>query len=221
MQCGKCEHEWLRENPDRISCDAPSLAPDMRDLVDDRSNMIETNLPIAVSDTSNAVVENGHDSAPIYVDREADIAEKKKANYLPIAGLASICLMLGTIVFQSQVIDTFPQAQSAYESAGLKSPVKELAISNIETVESEKDGIKRLIIRGEIENMAAHQVPVPLIELTMRGEQKVGLYAWTVSASKNALKAGERSRFTAIAEDYPGKAVDVEVKFATPPDKKR
>jgi len=118
-----------------------------------------------------------------------------------------------SILIASQKSQNPKKAQSAYSAAGLESPSPNLEISNIKTTKSSKDGIRQLIIRGEIANIAAHKVPVPNLKLTMRGQQNIDLYAWTVSAAKGSLKAGERSKFTAIAHDYPGEAVDVEVEF--------
>ena len=209
LQCSNCEHEWVRGSQDRMIVDAtPSLAPDMRDLVRNTTDSIETKLPIAIEATGPEA-----EGAPVYIDREPEIAKSKKANYFAAAGLAVLSLMAGVVTFQGFVVEKFPHAQSAYSAAGLQSPSPELEISNIKTTKSDKDGIRQLIIRGEIENTAAHMVPVPTLKLTMRGQQNIGLYAWTVSAAKGSLKAGERSKFTAIAHDYPGDAVDVEVEF--------
>lgn len=215
MQCSKCEHEFIRPEGLRLlklmKVDAPSLVPDMRSLINNRDDAIITNLPVVVE---GKVQEE--DTSPIrtFVDRAPDMPPKSSFPKMPIAALMCLGIAAGAIAFKDIVIDHVPQAHSAYSIAGLTSPAPELELSSVKTSKLEKDGIRRLIIRGEIENTAAHKVPVPPIKLTMRGDKKISLYAWTVSAAKDQLKAGERSRFTAIAHDYPGDAVDVEVEFA-------
>ncbi|MFD0914980.1 DUF3426 domain-containing protein [Pseudahrensia aquimaris] len=201
----------------RIEVAAPPLQPDMRSLLENREGAIVTNLPVVIEGQSEPEPEQ----APIrtFVDRVPETHAKNRMPLAPIFGLACLGLLAGGVVFKDRVLDKVPQAYSAYEAAGLISPAPELEISTVETSRLEKDGISRLIIRGEIANIAAHNVPVPPIKLTMRGDKKVALYAWTVSAAKDQLEAGERSRFTAIAHDYPGNAVDVEVEFDAPESK--
>ena len=216
LQCSACEHEWLRTSPSgRALVEVPPLAPTMQNLVDDKSQAITTNLPVTLERGQSDIADAAR---RIFVDVEPEIAIRRKSVALPIAGLAVLALMVGAVSLRGLVLEHVPQARSVYETAGLNSPAPELEIATIETRKSSKDGIRQLIIRGEIENMAAHAVPVPPLRLTMRGESNIRLYAWTVSAAKDNLKAGERSRFTAVAHDYPGEAVDVEVEFVPPKD---
>lgn len=219
LQCSTCEHEWVRSAESetvRISVDAPSLEPSMESLVENTDDAIISNLPVVTKDDSEVA---DLEPAPLYVDREAHSAPKTSPLYMPVGALALVAVLAGSIFLRDQIINTVPQAHSAYSAAGLVSPAPGLEIAKVQTSSTTKDGIRQLIIRGEIENVAAHQVPIPPLQLTMRGESKVRLYAWTISAAKNQLKAGERSQFTAIARNYPGEAVDVEVEFLPAKDK--
>ncbi len=212
LQCSKCEHEWVRDPeaaPHLQVVDAPLVEPTMQSLLDNPDDAIRTNLPMVVAPTNEEPVKRG----PIYVDREPEIQPKKKSLVPPALALVAVAAIAGAISLKDLVVEHVPQARSAYTAAGLISPAPDLKIAGMQTTKTTKDGIRQLIIRGEIENKASHEVPVPSLKLTMRGESNVRLYAWTVSAAKDQLKAGERSRFTAIAHDYPGDAVDVEVEF--------
>jgi len=217
LQCSSCEHEWVRA-PQVIQTieDAPSLQPSMESLIDNTDDAIITNLPVVTKDDDD---EPEVRPAALFVDREAAKFGKKSSPFVPIMALSLVAVLAGSIFLRDQIINTVPQAHSAYSAAGLISPAPGLSIDKVQTSFTTKDGIRQLIIRGEIENIAAHQVPVPPLQLTMRGESKVRLYAWTISAAKKQLKAGERSRFTAIARNYPGEAVDVEVEFLPAKDK--
>lgn len=206
VQCGKCEHEWLRDGAyGRDVVNPPPLEPSMEALLED-GDAIRTNLPVLV-DESGEKTEKPR--GPIFVDRTRDVIKPRPALW-SVVGLLLLGVVSGGISLMALSGGT-PGSVPAI-ALGDKA-VSPLVIGNVETHRGEADGIRRLIVRGEIENRTATQVPIPPIKVTMRGESNVRLYAWTVSAAKTALKAGERSRFTAIAKDYPGDATNVEVAF--------
>ena len=209
LQCSTCEHEWVR-NDSRISLDAPGMTPEMADLVGEEKTAIRTNLPVVIDSEPETSVSN----APLFVDKDHPLPIRSKRSYMPLACLAGIGLLAGVVSLQTTVGTHIPQARAVYQAAGLDAGSTQLKIADVNTLSTKKDGIRQLIIRGEIANIAEHEMPIPPIKLTMRGERNVRLYAWTVSAAKDTLKAGEQSRFTAIAHNYPGDAVDVEVEFA-------
>lgn len=218
LQCGVCDHEWLRTDAPRITLDAPSMAPNMDDLVDS-DEVIKTALPVIVpgegvrDHDTNAT--NAKPRMPIFVDREAapkaKFSLKKPALALACAG---VLLVAGAVSARTPIMQAFPQSQALYEVAGLHTATSGLKIANVESTRSTSDGIRRLIVRGEIENHAADSMSVPPIKLTVRGKGDAELYAWTVAASKKSIEPGKTGRFTAIAVDYPSDAVDVEVAFA-------
>ena len=205
LQCSKCEHEWHHE---RIKVNAPSMAPDFSDLVGD-PNGIKTNLPVVMPQRAAPSKRE-----PIYVDREP--APKLKRSTAPLwtaTGLVCVAAFAGSIYFKDLVIAKAPRTAALFSAAGIASNTPGLEIGNVVTTRNTRDGIRQLIVRGEIENIAAATVPVPPIKLTMRGKGDANLFAWTVSSTKSSLTAGEKSRFTAIAHDFPDDAVNVEVEF--------
>jgi len=211
LQCSKCEHEWVPgdSSNERMKLDAPSTAPEMQDLVGP-ANEIKTNLPVVMPNI-HAAVKN----EPLLVDRAPqEITRKKSFKGWHAASLACMALIAGSIAFKDTVMATLPGATPIYQAAGLATSAPSLQIENVTTVNTNKDGIRQLIVRGEIQNVADNTVPVPPIKLIMRGEENANLYAWTVSASKDSLKSGEKGRFTAVAHDFPENAIDVEVEFA-------
>lgn len=212
LQCSKCDHEWsLVSKKPRIKMDAPSMAPMMEDLRKG-PDVIKTALPVIMPETENPV-----EPQPVYVDRDpVEPASKSFSLAWPVAGLACLLVLAGSVGLRHNVMDLVPASKSYYQAAGLVTPTPELEIANVVTERTNRDGIRQLIVKGEIQNIADATVPVPPIKLTMRGEVDTHLYAWTVTAKKNSLKAGEKSRFTAIAHDFPKETVNVEVEFAPP-----
>ena len=212
LQCGKCEHEWIPVHTDvpRINVESASIAPDMADLVGD-ANEIRSNLPVVMPKTDES-----DKTKPIFVDSLPGTPKiKTPARGMYMTGLACLMAVTSLVVFKDNVMTMLPKSHPIYMAAGLTSANKDLQIENVTTTKTSKDGIKQLIVRGEIQNMANATVPVPPIKLIMRGDSQSNLYAWTVTATKENLKSGERSRFTAVAHDFPDKAVDVAVEFAS------
>ena len=207
LQCSKCEHEWKLEadKPARIKMDAPSLAPEMADLTDG-DEPIETNLPV--------VMPKNEKPAPIYVDRapEAETVSRRSL-MLPATVLACLMIAASGVALRDMVMKHAPQTVAMYQAVGLASQNPELQIGNVVTTKVNKDGIRQLIVKGEIQNIADNTVPVPPVKLIMRGEEQANLFAWTVSANKAKLKAGETGKFTAVAHDFPAETVNVDIEF--------
>ena len=210
LQCGKCEHEWKpgAEAKPRITLDAPSLAPEMNDLLNG-SEPIQTSLPV-VMDKQNKL-------APIYVDRAppAD-PPSKRSMLIPAVALSCMMVAAAAVGLRTSVMNHIPQTVALYQAVGLASENPGLKIANVVTTRTDKDGIRQLIVKGEIQNIADNTVPVPPVQLIMRGKEKANLFAWTVSANKQSLEAGETGRFTAVAHDFPAETVNVDIEFVSP-----
>lgn len=214
LQCGKCDHHWSLAAGEPIEVDAPPMAPDMDDLIGKAEEPIRTTLPMVVP--QEEAEEVFVPIVPIYVDREEDQKGPSlfRRAMVPMSALAFVTLACGTIVFKDTIVATVPETAKYYETAGIETRNTGLKIANVVTTRGVKNGISQLIVKGEIANIASNTVPVPPIQLVMRGESRTNLYEWTVAAAKNELKAGETSRFTAVTKDYPEEAVNVEVTFA-------
>jgi len=214
LQCGKCEHQWSLTEGVPIEVDAPPMAPDMDDLIGKTEEPIRTALPVVIP--QEEVEEIPVPIVPIYVDREEEPMGPSlfRRMLAPASALALVALACGTIIFKDIIVATIPQSTKYYETVGIETQNTGLKIANVVTRHGMKNGISQLIVKGEVANVIDNTVPVPPIQLVMRGESETSLYEWTVTAAKNELKAGETSRFTAITKDYPEGAVNVEVTFA-------
>ncbi len=200
LQCGQCEHEWVRQ-----TVTPPSMAPGLDDL----SERVGENAMIAAKPIAPTA------SAPIYVDTavgESSAPLSRKFGFVA-ASIMGLSIMTGAVVARDVVVVAAPQTLAFYEAVGLAPQASGLSIANITTTRTRKDGISQLIVRGEIANAANSAVPVPALKLTMRGQADQKVYAWTAKAAANSLGAGEKSTFVAVARDYPDSAVDVEVTF--------
>ncbi len=222
LQCSKCEHEWMpataKTSKPLLQITPPAMAPDMDDLRANGPNIIRTGLPVIIETFANKPAdEDTEEFEPRYFERDPVAPPKKK----PVFAMAMCAFAVLTatslgIHFRAAVSEQFPQTAAVYHTLGLSVKQQDLMIENVVTSRTRKDGIRQLIVRGEIENIASNTVPVPPLKLIMRDNKNADLYAWTVTAAKSKLKSGERSRFTAVAQDYPKGADKVEVEFTDP-----
>ncbi|MDD9911292.1 MAG: FxLYD domain-containing protein [Ahrensia sp.] len=227
LRCGLCDHVWnasddteaaVGADPATIELpkvEAPSIVPDIDDVIGDVEEPIHTSLPVVIAAPTIDIEKEPPTIVPLYVDREdtAPAPNRLGRSALTLLGLSTVAAICAAIVLQPVIVSAFPQTQKYYDTAGIDLRPQPLKISNIETQHRQSDGLRQLIVRGEIANNADHTVEVPHLQLTMRGEGQARLYEWTAAAAKNELKAGETSRFTAITKGFPEDAVHVEVTF--------
>ncbi|MEN0040252.1 MAG: hypothetical protein AAF764_02840 [Pseudomonadota bacterium] len=195
----------MSETTGRMMVAAPSIEPAMDDLMEDYSK--RSNLPVVAEDLPE----------PIFVDSLPP--EQIPSAPWPKTALTGLCLLMVGVLgvgLKDTIIETVPQTAKVYRAAGLLSDHPGLKIARVTTVKETRDGIRKLIVRGEIENTASGTIPVPSLELTMLGEGSHKLYEWTATASARQLSAGEKGRFTAVAHGFPEGVRDVRVSF-TPP----
>lgn len=209
LQCSVCNHQWIptSESTGRMMVAAPSMDPTLEDLMDTASP--DRNLPVLAEEFAE----------PIFVDSLPP--EAVPSAPWPKTALAGLCLLMAGVIgvgLKDTIVENVPQAAQVYRAAGLLSDHPGLKIARVTTVKETRDGIRKLIVRGEIENVASGPMPVPSLELTMLGEGADKLYEWTASASASRLDAGEKGRFTAVAHGFPEGVRDVKVSF-TPPKK--
>ncbi len=138
-----------------------------------------------------------------------------KATPVAMAGAVAIALFAGAFASRDASNSTGPQTASVFEAMGFGDETP-LEIANVTTTRTKQDGISKLVVRGEIANIADSTVPVPPIVLTMRGKGETPLMRWSVESESSSLDAGERSAFVAVASDYPSEATDLDVSFQAP-----
>ena len=77
-----------------------------------------------------------------------------------------------------------------------------------------EDGLPVLTVEGEIANVAARRVEMPLLRLALRGARREETHAWIVEPPKDAAGPGESVRFKAPLSAPHSEAKDVVVRFA-------
>ena len=115
LQCSRCEHEWStsKAQKPRIKADAPTMAPDMKNLVDDEK-AIKTALPVVMPKTDNE-----KQTQPIYVDREPETKTSKPFSLVwPATGMVCLMLLAGAVGLRTTIMNAVPQSVGLYQAAG-------------------------------------------------------------------------------------------------------
>lgn len=242
LQCGTCDHVFTRADAGLVAIDdAPSIAPSFDALAGNafEGNAFEGNALTGDAPVAEAPIEGAADGGPIrsalpvvvempthgptgprpggplHVDIVTPPSAIPRWRWaMPALAAAVLAAGMVALAARGEIMHRLPGTVALYQMAGLAPAHPGLAIGAIETASQERDGIRRLIVRGEIENVARHAIPVPRLELTVRGRAETRLHAWTVAGSEEPLAAGARRTFTAVTQDLPDGAVDVNVRFA-------
>jgi predicted Zn finger-like uncharacterized protein len=139
---------------------------------------------------------------------------------LPRGGViaASLALLAGGIVVgREPIVRAAPATARLY--AAVKLPVNPTGLE-FRGVRSElvvNGAEKLLVVEGEIVNVARRETGVPIIELSVRGAERLPLYSWTNDAPRKTLAAAESVRFKTRLASPPSEGREVVVRFAQAP----
>ena len=115
LQCSKCEHEWVPAQlaSPRLQLDAPSMAPEMADLVGDK-NEIRTTLPVTISKPQESPKRE-----PVYVDRIPASPQKRAGmRAWHWGGICLPCTICGQHHFQTNSYGDAPAYSTILSGCG-------------------------------------------------------------------------------------------------------
>ncbi len=132
------------------------------------------------------------------------------------AGLALAgCLVLGAgIVQREAVVKLAPGSASLFRAVGLPVNPSGLAFADITSSLVKEGEARLLVVEGSVRSVHADTVPVPMIEIRVRGADGRTLYTWTAEPPRRSLKPGEALQFRTRLATPPEAGRDVEVRFA-------
>lgn len=132
---------------------------------------------------------------------------------LASAGLA-VALLGGLIVERVDVVRQFPETAGLYAAFGYPVNLRGLSFRNVVTEVVQEGEARVLVVEGDIANVEDRTISVPLIAISVRGENGAQLYTWTSEPQRPKLGAGELIRFRARLVSPPAEGKQVLVRFA-------
>jgi predicted Zn finger-like uncharacterized protein len=129
------------------------------------------------------------------------------------AGVAGFTLLAGLYWQREALVRLAPASAPAFALAGAPVNLSGLVFTDIRSTVHAENGGRFLVVEGVIRSEAPDVVPVPLIELSLRGEDRRAVYTWTTDPPRRSLKPGESLHFRTRLATPPEAARDVEVRF--------
>ncbi len=133
------------------------------------------------------------------------------------AGLAGAMLVAALILQRDTTVRVVPSSAVLFAMIGLPVNLQGLAFSDVRSVVLSEGSARFLVVDGAVKNVRAQTVPVPLIDITIRGQDGRAVYTWTTEPPRSNLKAGEALQFRARLATPPESGRDVEVSFSEKP----
>jgi predicted Zn finger-like uncharacterized protein len=126
----------------------------------------------------------------------------------------AVLLTGGLIVERVDVVRLFPETARLYAAVGYTVNLRGLTFRNIVTELVQEGEARVLVIEGDIANAEERTISVPLISVSVQGEDGAQLYTWTSEPQRPKLAAGDLMRFRARLVSPPPQGKNVLVRFA-------
>jgi predicted Zn finger-like uncharacterized protein len=133
--------------------------------------------------------------------------------FLPLAILALIALDAALIAWRADVVRVAPQTASLYAAIGLPVNLRGLIFTDVTTSTESHDGVRVLVVEGNIASASTRVVEVPRLRFSVRNRSGQEVYAWTALPTRSVLAPGETLAFRSRLASPPPDARDVLVRF--------
>ena len=103
---------------------------------------------------------------------------------------------------------------AALPQKGLPVAVKQLAFQRVHSATVVRNGVRTLVVEGELVNTSAADVAVPAIRVSLRSQAGAEVYSWLVEPTKAGLAPGGSIGFRSAVSAPPVDASQVTLKLA-------
>lgn len=124
-------------------------------------------------------------------------------------------LVLGFLIFRTEIVRTLPDLAGTYEALGLEVNVVGLAFSDFSTLLTQRNGSPVLRVDARIDNIAEQNVAVPPVLVSLLDAAGVSLYEWSVQPDARDLEPDEAVEFSTQLNAPPANAAQVRLSFTS------
>jgi hypothetical protein len=138
--------------------------------------------------------------------------------FMPSFGLPTACtamgaLILGLMIWRTDVVRLLPQTAVFYRMVGLEVNLRGLAFKDIKISNETVDGKPVLVIEGMIVGESKKPVELPRLRFSVRDAQGAEIYAWNAVLEQPLLKPGERAYFKSRLASPPPEGRNIDIRF--------
>jgi predicted Zn finger-like uncharacterized protein len=165
--------------------------------------------PDAVSDATR---QKAFDRRQAALSRQSPLARARR-----ITRLAAVSILMTLIVsaaaFRTDIVRQFPDLAGAYEALGMGVNIVGLEFRDVTTLLTLKGGQNVMQVDGRIYSVAARDVVVPPVVVTILGKDGTKLYEWSVLPQARDLEPGDVVDFSTQLTSPPQGAERVRLTF--------
>jgi len=138
--------------------------------------------------------------------------------FMPVVGLPTACaamgaLILGLMIWRTDVVRLLPQTATFYRMVGLEVNLRGLTFKDIKISNETVDGKPVLVIEGMIVGESKKPVELPRLRFSVRDAQGAEIYAWNAVLEQPLLKPGERAYFKSRLASPPPEGRNIDIRF--------
>jgi predicted Zn finger-like uncharacterized protein len=215
VRCAACSHTWFCQGHLLLDQTAPE------DLLPAPSGPERT--PLTRDQVERMrLAQSGMGASPVAKLRQ-ERAERERRDRVRVAigawtgaGVALAASAASAVVFREDIASMWPNAASAFAAVGLDVNVYGLEFSDLDIDRTYEGPTPVLVVRGSVRNIAGDQKTAPPLRLALRDAKGEEIYSWLVRVDAASIKPGGAAPFTAVLDNPPSQAADLEVTFATP-----
>lgn len=235
VRCAKCKHSW-KEGPPEV--DTPVV--DGTEAEGPVSPAEESPSPAKgtaqdADEDDFAVKRARRKKRPRPMPKGSNLPALQNHNHGGILwgwyGLAAFVAIIisSFLIFQSTIADVWPPSQKLYRALGMEIaheaqnkpesdaeiPPEELfKITNTVLNKVRTGKVTTLTVEGNIENRTDKTIPLPLLRISLKGDQGKVIREWTFKSSAATISKGEIVPFATSLANPPDAATSISVTFA-------
>lgn len=127
----------------------------------------------------------------------------------------AIGLTLFLVGNRNAVVGLWTPSANVFAFIGAPVNLRGLEITNLRSVLVEEDGLRALMVEGDIKNIGGSSLKVPELDMNIRGSAARTLYSWRAPSPRSTLGKGEIMTFRTRLSAPPDGATEVHVRFST------
>lgn len=116
---------------------------------------------------------------------------------------------------RNAIVDKWSPSANIFALMGAPVNLRGLEITNLRSILVEEDGLRTLMVEGEIKNVGGSSLKVPELAMNIRGNMARTLYSWRAPSPRSTLGKGEIMTFRTRLSAPPDGAAEVHVRFSS------
>lgn len=211
MRCASCGHAWKEPAPSEAMAAVTAAAPQPMSFAADPPSIDEPPPPKP----------SGRLRADVSARLREEAAEKRKTREAAavgavwaVLGVGFCIVMLGAVVFRTDVVRLVPATAGAYAFARMPVNPTGLAIEAVQGGPGLKDGRAALNVSGVERNVETHPREAQPLRISLIDKAGKKLASQIANPPPGAIQPGETRPFTLSFFDPPLQAASFQVEFA-------